>query len=150
VTRRGLAVRGRALWCAFWFSVRPWWMYEDECHHHPWGYWRHLAFNLVYATRWLRPRVAFGDLRFELRTNGNPWRRVPTFLESRQFEPAETAAMYPVPPVTVGQVIAWLREQEGIAVVFPVPGAAREIERQLAWLPVERANAARWPTRRDP
>lgn len=69
-------MRARAIVCALWFGLLPWWIYEERCHFRPWGYWRHLAHNLGYAWRWVTLRETVGDTRFELQTNARPrWHR---------------------------------------------------------------------------
>jgi hypothetical protein len=63
-------MRARAIWCCLWFGIRPWWMYEDECHYAPMSYGEHLRMNLASAGRWLTFRETTGDIEFEEAVNG--------------------------------------------------------------------------------
>ena len=65
-------MRLRAIILALWHGLAPWWLYESECHYAPMSYREHLACNLRYALRWARGAQTFGDMRFELATNGHP------------------------------------------------------------------------------
>lgn len=58
-----------AIWCCLWFGLRPWWLYEDECHYSPMSYREHLKLNLSYAWIWLRFRETEGDRAFEREVN---------------------------------------------------------------------------------
>jgi hypothetical protein len=69
VCLRALGRPLKAVWCCVWFSVRPWWMYERECHHAPMSYWRHLALNARYACVWLLGMETEEDREFERTTN---------------------------------------------------------------------------------
>lgn len=69
--RRRLRIRGRAVRCCLWFGVLPSWVYEDH-RHYGCSYAAHLWLNLRYAWVWITGRPTFGDIRFELRTNGRP------------------------------------------------------------------------------
>jgi len=62
------AVRLRAILCALWFGIIPWWVYEEE-RHYPEPYLEHLWLNLVYAAHWALGRQTLGDVRFELENN---------------------------------------------------------------------------------
>ena len=69
-------MRGRAIVCALWFGVLPWWVYERRCHHPGEGYLAHLVRNVAYALLWATWREDDGDRAFELLTNGRPpWHR---------------------------------------------------------------------------
>jgi hypothetical protein len=58
-----------AVWCCFWYSARPWWMYEAECHYAPMTYVQHLALNARYALVWLLGLETDADSEFEAATN---------------------------------------------------------------------------------
>lgn len=69
-------IRLRAILCSLWFGILPWWLYEEECHYRPWGYWRHLAHNLAYALTWAASRERDFDRWFEREVNIRPrWHR---------------------------------------------------------------------------
>lgn len=63
-------MRLRAIRCALWFGVRPYWMYEDTPHYAPMSYRRHLTMNLAYAWSWLTFRETAEDRAFEVEVNG--------------------------------------------------------------------------------
>lgn len=70
-------MRRRAIACALWFGMLPWWLYEAECHYRPWGWWRHLVHNLRYAWAWATWRETAKDWLFEIEANARPqWARV--------------------------------------------------------------------------
>jgi hypothetical protein len=81
-------MRTRAIFCALWFGVLPWWVYERECHYRPIGYWRHLLQNLGYAWRWMRKREDAADRAFEAAANVRPnWVRWLNRPPATQQEP---------------------------------------------------------------
>ena len=62
-------MRLRAIWCSLSYGVRPWWMYEDECHYAPMTYRQHLRLNLSYAWSWITFRETKADRAFEREVN---------------------------------------------------------------------------------
>ena len=64
-------IRARAVWCAIWFGVMPWWVYEDVPHYDC-GYLPHLRLNLGYAWMWLRGCETDEDREFERTVNTRP------------------------------------------------------------------------------
>jgi hypothetical protein len=64
-----VSMRLRAIGCALFYGVAPWWLYEDQPHYERWSYWRHLGINLCVATRWLTGRESAEDRRFEAEVN---------------------------------------------------------------------------------
>jgi hypothetical protein len=64
------AVRFRAVRCAIFYGLTPYWLYEDEPHYAPWSYWRHLRENLAYGVRWLLFVETDEDRAFEREVNG--------------------------------------------------------------------------------
>lgn len=63
-------MRLRAIRCAVFYGLAPYWLYEDEPHYAPWTYWRHLRENVAYATRWLLFVETDEDRKFEREVNG--------------------------------------------------------------------------------
>ena len=57
-------MRARQIWCALSYGIRPWWMYEDECHYEGMSYGEHLRINLALAWRWATGRQTDDDVRF--------------------------------------------------------------------------------------
>jgi hypothetical protein len=62
--------RLRAIGCALFYGLAPFWLYEDEPHYWPMGYLPHLGMNLALAARWLTFREDEGDRQFEREVNG--------------------------------------------------------------------------------
>jgi len=62
-------MRARAIACALWYGILPWWMYEDRCHYPGMTYLQHLRLNLRYAWTWISGRETTDDVAFELSTN---------------------------------------------------------------------------------
>lgn len=67
--QEGWQVRLHAIWCCIYYGVLPWWLYEDEPHFAPMGYWSHLWMNIETAYRWMTWRENDEDIRFELDVN---------------------------------------------------------------------------------
>ena len=61
-------MRRRAIGCALYYGIMPWWVYEDESHYDC-GYVRHLLLNLGYAARWACRREREEDREFERSVN---------------------------------------------------------------------------------
>jgi hypothetical protein len=62
-------MRVRAIACAVFYGVVPYWLYEDQPHYAPMGYLTHLRMNLAYCLRWLTFRETDEDRRFEAEVN---------------------------------------------------------------------------------
>lgn len=67
--RPGFVMRFRAIVCALWYGVLPWWLYERECHYSDMGYCAHLRLNLDYALKWMQGKQTYSDVRFERTVN---------------------------------------------------------------------------------
>lgn len=65
-------MRLRAISCAAFYGLAPYWLYEDEPHYAPWSYWRHLRENLAYGIRWLLFVETDEDRAFERDVNQPP------------------------------------------------------------------------------
>lgn len=61
-------MRMRAIFCALYFGILPYWCYE-KTRHYQCSYWQHLMINLKYAWRWLSFTETAKDIEFEKRTN---------------------------------------------------------------------------------
>jgi hypothetical protein len=62
-------MRIRAIACAVFYGIAPYWLYEDQPHYAPMGYLAHLGVNLAYGFRWLTFREASEDRQFEAEVN---------------------------------------------------------------------------------
>jgi hypothetical protein len=62
-------MRFRAMVCALWYGVLPWWLYERRCHYPGMTYGQHLCLNLRYANAWATWRESASDYLFELEVN---------------------------------------------------------------------------------
>jgi hypothetical protein len=67
-------IRIRAIFCALWFGIMPYWVYERHCHYRR-GYWKHLKLNLETAMLWILFREKPSWHQFERDVNPS-WRRV--------------------------------------------------------------------------
>lgn len=63
-------MRTRAVACALWFGLLPWWLYERRCHYLGMTYGAHLWLNLRYGLAWATWRETAGDVLFEWDVNG--------------------------------------------------------------------------------
>jgi hypothetical protein len=79
-------MRLRAIVCAAFYAVAPYWLYEDEPHYAPMGYLAHLWMNLGYAARWVAGRETDDDRAFELEVNGPNERTNMNLLQKRPTE----------------------------------------------------------------
>lgn len=63
-------MRFRAIVCAIFYGITPFWFYEDEPHYAPISYFSHLSMNIVYGLRWLTFHEGPEDRQFEREVNG--------------------------------------------------------------------------------
>lgn len=62
-------MRLRAVACAIFYGLAPYWLYEDAPHYAPMGYLAHLAMNIGLASRWFTFRETDEDRQFEREVN---------------------------------------------------------------------------------
>ncbi len=62
-------MRVRAIACAAFYGLAPYWLYEDSPHYAPMSYLAHLWMNVAYGFRWLTFRETAEDRRFEREVN---------------------------------------------------------------------------------
>lgn len=62
-------MRRRAIACAAFYGLAPYWLYEDSPHYAPISYPSHLAMNLGAIWRWATFRETAEDRQFELEVN---------------------------------------------------------------------------------
>jgi len=63
-------MRFRAIVCAAFYGLAPYWLYEDKPHYAPRSYFAHLAMNVGLAARWFTFRETVEDRQFEREVNG--------------------------------------------------------------------------------
>jgi hypothetical protein len=63
-----MKTRIKAIACALWFGILPWWMYEEK-RHYDCSYAHHLWINIKYAVRWILFIENESDRQFEKKTN---------------------------------------------------------------------------------
>lgn len=61
-------LRFRAIICALYYGILPWWLYEEEKHYKS-SYFIHLISNIGYACKWLFFLESEEDQNFELQVN---------------------------------------------------------------------------------
>ena len=67
-------MRIRAIFCCFYFSLMPWWIYEKKKHYDT-HYLKHIKLNLSQIKVWLLKQETQEDIDFERETNTN-WKKV--------------------------------------------------------------------------
>jgi hypothetical protein len=67
-------VRLRAIFCCIYFSVMPWWIYENKKHYRR-TYWKHLKLNFSQIKVWLLKQETQEDIDFEEEINPT-WKKV--------------------------------------------------------------------------
>lgn len=65
-----MRVRVKAIVCALYYGILPWWMYENKKHFEG-SYLHHLFINIGYAAMWLFFMETEDDRRFEKLVNNN-------------------------------------------------------------------------------
>jgi len=67
-------VRARAIFCCIYFSLMPWWIYENKKHYRR-TYWKHIKLNLSQIKVWLLRKETQEDIEFEKQINSS-WGKV--------------------------------------------------------------------------
>lgn len=66
---RKLLFRLRAIRSCLYFGLLPWQFYEKKCHYEGISYWEHVKMNFRRIKVFLKRKIKFGDIRFEIKVN---------------------------------------------------------------------------------